>query len=266
MLFTATYLADTAIRALLGIEDPPPPPPTSKTIKIGYWAIRGLAAPLRMMADYAGIESESVCYELVEKEGGGWDRGVWITDAKPALQDRNSLMNLPYIDDAGGLLVTQSNACLGYLGRKTGLLGATEVETTQVEQLLCQAMDFRNDAVRWFYGGDGSKAAEQIANLEGHYNKFEAWLQQSDTVFLVGATPTAADFALWEMLDQHEMLCKEKGLPSPLDARLKLAVFYVELRNTPKLAGYFSGPLYKLPLNNKSAQYGQHGEVEGRAV
>ena len=30
----------------------------------------------------------------------------------------------------------------------------------QVEQLLCQAMDFRNDAVRWFYGGDGSQATQ----------------------------------------------------------------------------------------------------------
>jgi hypothetical protein len=36
-------------------------------------------------------------------------------------------------------VVTQSNACLSYLGRKFSLMGATEADLVRVEQALCQA-------------------------------------------------------------------------------------------------------------------------------
>ena len=52
-----------------------------------------------------------------------------------------------------------------------------------------------------------------------------------------------AAFSPLPVLDQHEMLCRDLGLPSPLDARLKLALFYVEFRNIPELADYFDGIL-----------------------
>jgi hypothetical protein len=37
------------------------------------------------------------------------------------------------------VVVTQSNACLSYLGRKLGLMGASDAELIRAEQGMCQA-------------------------------------------------------------------------------------------------------------------------------
>ena len=89
-------------------------------------------------------------------------------------------MNLPYIVD-GDVVVSQSNACLVYLGEKFGLLGATPRERIECEQLLCEVMDLRNAMVKEFYGagdlqqllakgGDGKLAHLQMLG------KLDAWI------------------------------------------------------------------------------------------
>lgn len=35
------------------------------SITVGYWSIRGLGAPLRMMVMYSGEELQAECYDLV---------------------------------------------------------------------------------------------------------------------------------------------------------------------------------------------------------
>ena len=98
-------------------------------ITIGYWSIRGLAAPLRMMLMYSGIPFQSTSFDVVAKEGGGWDISDW-SNQKPALKAKNPLMNLPYLID-GDVVVAQSNACFLYLGRKLKMLGTNELELTE---------------------------------------------------------------------------------------------------------------------------------------
>ena len=61
---------------------------------IGYWSIRGLGAPCRMMTMYAGVKARFELYDLKPKEGGGWDGSAWF-GSKKALKQRNPLMNLP---------------------------------------------------------------------------------------------------------------------------------------------------------------------------
>ena len=67
-------------------------------------------------------------------------------------------------------------------------------------------MDLRNDAVGKFYGG-GAPEDNWVGHLTGsvatHYGKFEAWLTQHGTKYLACDSPTAPDFHLFEMLDQH---------------------------------------------------------------
>ena len=46
-------------------------------------------------------------------------------------------MNLPYVLD-GERVVSQSNACLIYLGEKFGMMGSDEDERIAVHQLLCE--------------------------------------------------------------------------------------------------------------------------------
>ena len=112
------------------------------SLTIGYWNIRGLGAPLRMMAEYAGADYEAKLHDS--------DTDEWA-ELKAELIKTNPLANLPYVID-GDTVVTQSNACFAYLGEKFGLLGSDATERVQCEQCLCQVMDLRNEGVELFYG------------------------------------------------------------------------------------------------------------------
>ena len=176
-------------------------------IQVAYWSIRGLGAPLRMMCEHVGVEYESVHYDCLSKDDGGWDTSSWF-NVKPAVQAKNPLANLPYVE-IDNVVVTQSNACMTKLGGKLDLLGATDAEKAEVEQLLCEVMDLRNACIAVFYGGD----LEGLSGLAKHgsLRKLNAWLAQKGTAFLVGASPTAPDFHLWELLDQLKILASTNG-------------------------------------------------------
>lgn len=73
---------------------------------------------------YAGCPLQNVSYDAYYLEDGSVDRHEWI-DAKPGLKALNPLINLPYVKD-GNVIVSQSNACFLYLGRKLGMLGASQ--------------------------------------------------------------------------------------------------------------------------------------------
>lgn len=176
------------------------------TIKVAYWSIRGLGAPLRMMCEHAGVEYEAVLYDCEAKDGA-FDTSSWFK-VKPAVQAKNPLANLPYVE-VDGVVVTQSSACMTYLGAKLGLLGASDADKAECEQLLCEVMDFRNACCSVFYGGDlaGLSALAKNASLR----KLNAWLAAKGTPFLVGSTPTAPDFHLWELLDELKFLAGANG-------------------------------------------------------
>tara|TARA_B100000795_G_scaffold267204_1_gene251591 strand:- start:1081 stop:1527 length:447 start_codon:yes stop_codon:yes gene_type:complete len=90
------------------------------TITIGYWKIRGLAAPLRMMCFYKG-------QPFVSKAYGDDANKAWFGSEKKRLKDNNALINLPYViegptaADPTETVITQSNSCLLYLGKRLGI-------------------------------------------------------------------------------------------------------------------------------------------------
>ena len=71
----------------------------------------------------------AVVYVVNDKPEGGQDYSAWFA-AKPPLKERNPLMNLPYVIDHenGDMVVSQSNACMSYLGRQLGLWGNNDQE------------------------------------------------------------------------------------------------------------------------------------------
>jgi len=228
------------------------------TLKHGYWNIRGLAAPSRMMAAYAGVEMEDVQYDIVVKPEGGFDGSAWFAKDKPALAEKNPMVNLPYVHDTeNDLVVTQSTAVYLYLGRKFNLCGSTPVELARAEMALAQSLDLRDALIKVVYPFTGTTAETYPKVLEdhltkvvpGHYTKFEGFI--GDLPFIAGESVTLGDFHLWEMLDQHELMAKSGGHASPLAAYPKLSAFYARFRELPQLKAYFDGADYKLPVNNK---------------
>ena len=240
-------------------------------VTIGYWSIRGLGAPLRMMAMYAGAKLIAENYDLKCKEGGGFDMSPW-KDAKPALRAKNPLMNLPYVID-GDVVVTQTNACFAYLGRKLGLFGSNELEASQCEQLLSEIYDLRGAMVGFAYGscasdeeakGKAEALFEKVTSAySGSLPKLEEWfvLQKSNGAsgnFLVGEKASAPDFHLYEMLYQYDFMAKHYGIFNRLDNYPNLKKFLTSFGNLPQNSKYLSSKLAALPFNNKAATFGAH--------
>lgn len=243
-----------------------PAPMYEPKLTIAYWSIRGLAAPLRMAAfwAYGGMAEHYVTF--VNYDAGDPNspeyKASWVA-AKPGLQGQNSMMNLPYIVDRelNHLHVSQSNACLYYLGRKLGLSAAGELEHTRMDQVIAETMDLRNFVVRSAYSQ--LSLEERQAGLpdfqksvETYFAKFEGFMQQNGTAFCCGERLLVADLHVWELVDQLEIYAKFVGLDRGFVAKFPLLnCMYEAIKAAPELESYWTSPYYALPLNNPHATF-----------
>jgi len=236
-----------------------PVPGDNTPLTLGYWQIRGLASPVRMMCMAAGVPLVFVGYDLKDKPEGGWDGSEWFAKDKPVLAKINPLINLPYLID-GNTLVTQSQPVYTYLARKCNMNGTTPEETLKVEQTLAQVYDLRNALIEICYGSKEDWDAKWEGYLDtraqSHFAKLEAWLEVMGTPFLAGAKPTVADFHAWEMVDVHDTMAREYKKPSVLSKCPKLAAIHSAIKAMPELASFWNDENgYKLKINNKMAQF-----------
>jgi len=182
--------------------------------KLGYWNIRGLARPIRLLLAHSQVDFDDVRYN--EGKGPEFSRAEW-TDVKDKLD--LPFPNLPYYIDEE-IKLSQSNAILMYIAEKHGLHdGFTANELGTTVMLLEQIMELRNAAVRIFYktydGPQGQNVLQHRASAEKRLKQFMKFL--GENVWLLGDKLCAADFHLAELLDQHIMLypdlCKEDLQP-----------------------------------------------------
>jgi glutathione S-transferase len=230
-------------------------------IEIGYWNIRGLAAPLRMMCMYAKAPFTQRAYGL----DGSFDRSAWLVIDKPALKEKNPFINLPYVKD-GDVLVSQSNACLAYLGRKFGFWGNNDEQVVMCETMMCEITDIRNAVVGFSYPAEAGRAQGFIDSLfGGALGKFELYLSQCKTFsearpFLVDGRITAPDFHLFEMLLQVTLISETYGCRQPLFGNHpSLQTYFDGFGRLPGMAKYLQSPLASMPLNNLMANFGSLG-------
>ncbi|XP_071181481.1 glutathione S-transferase Mu 4-like [Mytilus edulis] len=211
---------------------------------LGYWKIRGLAQPVRLLQNYVGEDFEDVQYE--QGDGPGFSRECW-TSVKNTLG--LPFPNLPYYID-GDIKITQSNSILRYIAKKHDLLGKTTQEIVDCDVMLENAMDFRNGTVRLAYNGDYEKLKEDyFKNLQPMLAKFEEFL--ADKNFFTGANVTVCDFPMYELLDQHKIM-----KPGILDSYPKLSAFVARFEELPAIKKYMSSDKFmKRPINNKSAAF-----------
>merc|ERR1712130_342440 len=82
-----------------------------------------------------------------------------------------------------------------------------------------------------------------------HLEKLENWLQFNKTTYCVSDSLCIADFHLWELIDQLEIMTQEYGKDSLIASKEKLKEFYANIKGLDKLAAYFQSNHYKLPIN-----------------
>ena len=249
---------------------------------LGYWSIRGLAAPLRMMLCAAKVNHWVVMYDATD---GGWNRDSWLHDKAWLRDEHNPFMNLPFLidtkygdDDPTTTIVNQTNAIFAYLGRELNMLGRNRLETTKCEELLAEVMDIRNAMTRFAYSNSPpetlvASAANLVASVQSNFEKFERHLAtkypdpNAEICFLVGDHLSAPDFHVWEMLVQYECLCQTYELTPFLQAWPRLEKFQRGFAGLRENQFYLNSFLARqLPYNNKSAQFGSSSGPGARYV
>lgn len=235
---------------------------------VGYWSIRGLGAPIRMMLSFAKVNHEVVLYDVVEKDESDWTKESWFHDKKALQDDGNPLMNLPFlIDCQEGIVLNQSNAILAHLGNVLNMTGSTTSESAKCMELLCEIMDIRNSIVQFVYRTDGSvekvlsllkRSKHSFSKIEKHLNgsKGESALVDAPC-YLVGNGATAPDFHLWEMMDQFQQLTCHHDQAEFWNDFPRLTHFHKSFAALPLNQPYLlSFAATKLPMNNPYACFG----------
>eukprot|EP00923_Selenidium_pygospionis_P034958 GHVN01060881.1.p1 GENE.GHVN01060881.1~~GHVN01060881.1.p1 ORF type:complete len:138 (-),score=15.11 GHVN01060881.1:101-514(-) len=130
-------------------------------------------------------------------------------------------------------------------------------------------MDLRNSLVKIAYCSQDSfdkEAVPFLTNLlESHRSplvKLNLWLESKGTSFLLSNTsPTAADFHLFEMLDQisllhtylsnHQPTSSQMSGVTPILTKFKsLDKFYNSFKSLDAITQYLNTDAAKLPINN----------------
>lgn len=257
----------------------------SNIITVGYWSTKGLGSVCRMVVLYSGYSLKAKNYRLlpiIKDDSLTYDGSEWHEEDKINLKKRNSLINLPYIEltnsDGTELLISQSNACLSFLGRKFNMFGKNEVDVSQCEQLLLETNDLRNVITSFAYTHFKNKDLENEAakdvftrafqnNNVGKIQKFENWMkenQNNENYFLINNEITIPDFNLFDILDFYVEFLKYYNFVN--DKNIKnifnelgypnISKFYNNFIQLPKMEKYLNSIFYKLPYTNKSARFG----------
>lgn len=226
----------------------------------GYWAIRGLAQPARLLLRYLDVEFSDVTYE--QTPAPECSRDAWLS-VKPTLQ-RNGLdfPNLPYlIDSTTGVNLSQSQSILRYIGRayggQGGVYDGTPAHLAEIDQLLDTVIDIRQPFTRFCYGGGDAKALF-TQTLAGGLESIDAYIKKRGTKFAVSDELSIADFSLFEVLAGLDTCSTELLGASVLEAYPALSAFYAAFKAEPKIAAIIASAQWMqrpYPYNNTQAQW-----------
>ncbi|SPQ99217.1 unnamed protein product (mitochondrion) [Plasmodiophora brassicae] len=198
----------------------------AQRVVLGYWAIRGLAQPIRMLLKYTKTPFD---------------------DVKETLQ--LDFPNLPYLID-GDLRMTQSMAIILYLAEKHGLAGDTPKARAMINMVANEIADARGKYTGLCYNPQFHHLKDAlIENIPNILKRFETFLKHD---WICGPSITYADFLCYEMLQQYSTLNNQclKRFP-------RLSAYCQRFESLDEIRKCMSEPDFiRTAFNNKIAQFG----------
>ena len=175
----------------------------------------------RLALFLAGVEFEDVRIA----------RSAW-----PALKPKTPFGSLPTFETEGKPTVSQSNAILGYVGRKYGLLPKDEWEALRHESLLSAAEDLRYAVNKTLGIQDQEELKRRRTELtEGPLKTWAANMEkQVQGPFVGGSEPSVADIKLFIVLGWL------RG--GVLDPYPKLVALHEAMKTHPKVVAWNARP------------------------
>ena len=223
---------------------------TDGAYTLGYWNIRGLAAPIRLAFALAGKplnEDEYTCELVDDKWVNNW------SDIYKEMQSSNShpFPNLPYLKFPDGkTTIVQSNAIMRHIGREFKLYGDDAITMARVDEVLERVNDMRMEATKNYYATAISKDfVEEV--LPYYFSTLEKYLEKHNTRFFCCDTPTIADCAAYEALRTALPL-----VPHFAEEFKRINEIIKRFESLPQLEKYFTSREHKFPANNRMASFG----------
>uniref|UniRef100_A0A0G4FS09 glutathione transferase n=1 Tax=Chromera velia CCMP2878 TaxID=1169474 RepID=A0A0G4FS09_9ALVE len=220
-------------------------------LTLGYWSIRGLGQPIRLVLEYGGLEYTEDLYTLQKKEDGSWDRGMWM-DVK--YSKGLDFPNLPYLYD-GEMKISQTNAIILHLAEKIGIAGKDPSERALAHMLLCQSQDVRSKYVQMSYcrpANFESLKTEVVSQfLPAKLKELAAFFDKYEGPYFLGKALTYPDLVFYDLFDQFVNLS-----PGCLDEVPSLKAFVHHMESLPAIAAYKKSEKFiDHPYNNLSANF-----------
>lgn len=203
----------------------------AEKVTLGYWAIRGLANPIRYLLVYTETPFDDLWYQQGDKSTN-FSGAAW-TDVKPTLT-KHDFPNLPYLID-GDLHLTQSAAMLRHIARKNNMCGETLAEMAKCDMLYDEIQDFRSTITPMCYNENFIALRKKwvAESLHPWLQKFEKYLQGKEW-FAGSKKPTYCDFTAYEIFDQTRKLAP----PKTFDPYPNLSAFFARFESIPTIKQY----------------------------
>ncbi|XP_028735242.1 glutathione S-transferase Mu 1-like [Peromyscus leucopus] len=193
---------------------------------LGYWNVRGLTQPIRMLLEYTDSSYEEKKYTM--GDAPDYEQSQWLSEKFKLGLD---FPNLPYLID-GSHKITQSNAIMRYIARKHNLYGETEEERIRADIVENQVMDNRMQLIRLCYNPDFEKLKpEFLKTIPEKIKLYSEFLGKRP--WCAGNKITYVDFLVYDILDQHRIF-----QPHCLDAFPNLNDFMVRFEGLKKISDY----------------------------
>uniref|UniRef100_A0A8C5L8I9 Glutathione S-transferase n=1 Tax=Jaculus jaculus TaxID=51337 RepID=A0A8C5L8I9_JACJA len=235
---------------------------------LGYWNVRGLTHPIRLLLEYTDSSYEEKRYTM--GDAPDYDRSQWLNEKFKLGLD---FPNLPYLID-GTHKITQSNAIVRYIARKHNLCGETEEERIRVDILENQVMDTRMQLIILSYSPDFAAIPLPSSLPKSMFLRLVTWFlpQEKQKPEYLGGIPekmklysqflgkrpwfagdkiTFVDFLAYDILDQHRIID-----PKCLEAFPNLKDFLSRFEGLKKISAYMkSSRFLPKPIFSKMARW-----------